>query len=409
MKKKLVFVESNTTGTGEIFINYCKIMGFQPVLLTNDISRYSNFFKKNVTVIEASTNKIDEVIEICKNLNYKNSGLVGITSSSQYYIYSAAVVANFLDLPGPNPLSIKTALNKYILKKKLSDNNIPTPKFVKVDSASDAKEYSEKFDFPVVVKPVLSSGSEGVKLCYSPSEVFSHSKNLLKIKKNSRGQKNPLYVLIEEFAIGDEYSVESIGDHNINIVGITKKYVSKEPYFVEIGHDYPAILKKKSENKIIELTKSALKTLELDWGPSHTEIRLTKDGPKIIEINPRLAGGMIPKLVKLSQGIDLIKNSLNLAIGEKISDSEKNYNFYTSIRFLIPYRNGRIKYIKGLNRVMNYTSIEEIKIYDKIKNFDKLNHNFNDRIGHIISKNREYIESRNVIEEALNEIRIVQG
>ena len=47
----------------------------------------------------------------------------------------------------------------------------------------------------------------------------------------------PDEVLIEEYLQGPEYSVEIFGGE---IIGITRKYLSREPYFVEIGHDFPA-------------------------------------------------------------------------------------------------------------------------------------------------------------------------
>jgi biotin carboxylase len=91
-------------------------------------------------------------------------------------------------------------------------------------------------------------------------------------------------------------SVETValaaGD--VRVIGITAKHLSPPPLFVEIGHDFPAALDQNESATVHKTALSALAAVGFDFGPAHTEIRLTQEGPVVVEINPWLAGGMIP-------------------------------------------------------------------------------------------------------------------
>ena len=66
------------------------------------------------------------------------------------------------------------------------------------------------------------------------------------------------------------------------------------------------------------LATAAHEALGLGFGPAHTEIRLGPQGPVVIEVNPRLAGGQIPTLVRLATGIDLVGATVDAVIGEGV-------------------------------------------------------------------------------------------
>src|SRR5262249_54068333 len=150
------------------------------------------------------------------------------------------------------------------------------------------------------------------RLCRSAAEVKAHAARLLAHATNERGQATPAEVLIEEFVRGPEYSVEVF---NGQAVGVTRKHLSPAPYFVEIGHDFPAALPAAARASLAEIATAAVHAIGLTWGPAHVELRLAAAGPVVIEINPRLAGGFIPELVRLSTGLDLIEATVALAAG----------------------------------------------------------------------------------------------
>ncbi|MCS0465491.1 hypothetical protein LV178_08515, partial [Burkholderia mallei] len=59
----------------------------------------------------------------------------------------------------------------------------------------------------------------------------------------------------------------------------------------------------------------ALDALGYAFGPAHTELRVRGDTVTIIEINPRLAGGLIPVLLGEVFDVDLLDHVLDMWLG----------------------------------------------------------------------------------------------
>jgi len=122
-------------------------------------------------------------------------------------------------------------------------------------------------------------------------------------------------VLVEEFLTGPEISVEAFshrGRHTV--VAMTDKYLLGDG-FVEIGHSVPAQLSEATRREAAELTVELLTAVGLTEGPSHTEIKLTERGPRIVESHNRTGGDFIPDLVKLTYGVDLLRLAVAVPLG----------------------------------------------------------------------------------------------
>ena len=132
-----------------------------------------------------------------------------------------------------------------------------------------------------------------------------------------------------------------------------------------------------------------LSEVGLDTCFLHIEFKIIRDKIEIIEINPRLCGGNLPSLINYSLKIDLIKNFIKLFKKKNINKNlfKKNFkNIECVIFYIIPKSNKKIKNVK-FKRI---NGICETKIYkDKLINFLKIQNNFEDRIGHIIYKDKK--------------------
>src|SRR5690349_21706133 len=107
MTSPFMFVESNTTGTGKIFLRRAAELGFRPWFLTRDPNRYS-FLSTPTRSIEQicdiriiDTQNWEHLLTFCQEVNERHP-LAGIFSSSEYFIATAARLANQLGLPGAN-------------------------------------------------------------------------------------------------------------------------------------------------------------------------------------------------------------------------------------------------------------------------------------------------------------------
>ena len=395
MSTRLVLIESNTSGTGRLFARAAMQQGARPILLTDDPSRYKYINEEQLEVLQINTQDEDAIFDACMKLK-REAGVAGITSSSEYFIVTAAVLASKLGLPGAPPEVIRTCRDKQAQRVRLQEAGVGIPGFRSVRSVGQALQTAESLGFPVVVKPVSESGSAGVKLCSDRNEVAQHTESLLNQKRNERGIAIPNRILVEEFANGPEYSVETFGPH---VIGITQKHIGQRPHFVEVGHDYPASISSATEEIIIREITRAAKAVGLTWGPAHYELRLTPAGPKIIEVNPRLAGGYIPELVRLATGIDLVTETIRIALGQE-PQLQPRHRRYASIRFILSPHEGQLAEWNGVDCAQRVPGVHEVQSYAKPGDWLRVRGDFRDRIGHVVATGETAAVCRETVEQA---------
>ena len=377
---EVLFIESNTSGTGRIFARMARECGYRPVVFAESPSRYSFLQQDEVECVTCETSSLPRLMDAVGERS-REARVAGIFSSSEYFIHTAAQLAQEYGLPAPDAEALQQCRNKWRQRTLLHNAGFHAPKFQLAHSMEEAQTALDKVPLPVVLKPLFGSGSFGVRLCKTRAEVAEHGNFLLHRTENERGIPTPPEFLVEEYMVGPEFSVEGF---NGKAVGITRKHVSGEPFFVELGHDFPAVLPPETAAHIVEVTEAALKKMRLTWGPVHVELRLTEKGAAIIEINPRLAGGFIPEIVRLAYGVDLVKATLMLAAGEA-PEMAVDRRRYASIRFMTPRRDGGIHRIAGLDEARQTPGVSQAEMYAGAGERIKVQHDFRDRMGHVIA------------------------
>jgi argininosuccinate lyase len=397
----LIFVESNTTGTGRLFIRAAAECGYSPALLAAQPERYSFVQEEPVCLVKCDTGSFSELCKSIDKLEHK-APVAGILSSSEYFAGTAAALAAEYRLPGPDPDALQVCRNKWKQRQILRAAGLLTPKFERTFSLEETREILKTIPLPVIVKPAQGSGSVGVRLCRTSEEFAEHAGLLLQQTVNERGMPMFAELLIEEYIIGPEFSAEAFQGA---VIGITRKHVSAEPFFVELGHDFPAGLPADVDKDIINVAQDALRALGLTWGPLHIELRLTPNGPMIIEVNPRLAGGFIPEIVRLALGIDVVRETVRLAAGEK-PELRSRQRMSASIRFVTPGKNGTIHEISGIAAALRTAGVVDVQMYRKRGDRVQIENDFRDRIGHVVSCAEGPTVAANAAESARNLIEI---
>jgi cysteine synthase A len=102
------------------------------------------------------------------------------------------------------------------------------------------------------------------------------------------------------------------------VVCVVAKRVTQPPYCAELGHLAPARLAERERCALAEYARQVLDALEMHAGVSHGEYRLTEEGPMLMEVAGRPAGGSIPRLVDLVTGCNLYRAELSAATGTPI-------------------------------------------------------------------------------------------
>lgn len=222
-------------------------------------------------------------------------------------------VAAVLDVPAPNMIT-ENFRDKSLMRQVLRKAGLLTPRYWAASSMEELHAIGVS-EWPLVVKPVDYGGSSGVRLVHDWQELEqAFMQNVVKSPRRK--------CLIEEYVEGPEYSVETVtwrGGRHVTL-GITKKYTTKPPCFVEVGHTFPAPLQADEEEMLISLTHRALDVLGMEAGASHLELKMTERGPVMIEVAGRLGGDFIPDLVTLSTEQNPYLCELHAITGEEVPE-----------------------------------------------------------------------------------------
>jgi biotin carboxylase len=326
----------------------------------------------------------------------EGASLAGLVTSSEYFVAVTARAATRLGLPGADPGAVERCRDKRRQRAALAGSGVAVPAFAANGTPEEAVEAAIAIGFPVVVKPADGTGSRGVRLCCDPAEVADHTAGLLAVRHDERGQPTIPAVLVEEYVTGPEVSVETFGTE---IVGVTAKHLGRLPSFVECGHDFPA------DPGPGALAVAALEALGLGFGPAHTEIRLGGREPVVIEVNPRLAGGRIPTLVRLATGIDLVGATIDAVVGASRPLPEPGAG-HASIRFLVPPRAGRVRRTAGVAAAAAVPGVVDVAIAARPGQRVGGTGSFLDRIGHVIAAAPTAVAARTAAETALERLEV---
>ncbi|MBN6886061.1 biotin carboxylase [Cytobacillus horneckiae] len=399
----LLFIESNTTGTGKKAFDVAKKLGYKGLLLTNDFSQYNDF--EGIEYVICDTNNIKELSATIEYIGIES--IVGILSTSEYYIEISAELAKQYGYDINNPTFIKNYRDKALLRTKLSKKKqIKQPKYKIIEKHTDLKNYNDNINFPCIVKPSMDSGSNDVKLCFNTEEVYNHVKVILEKDTNMRNQKMHPKVLIEEYIEGSEYSVEFfVNKEELNLIGITEKTTMGTPFFVEYRHIFPALISQDIKELILKTVSNATDELGYLRGALHAEIKIYKGDCYIIEINPRLAGGMIPELVKESAGIDILEQHI-LSILNKREIENIHIKSFSGIQFITAPSDGILEQINGIEEIKKLPEFHLASINAKSGANVRKAKNSSDRLGYFILNSNSYKELNDKLNLIIEKINI---
>lgn len=247
----------------------------------------------------------DAILARCREL-----GICGVCSiASDLAAVTVNHVAYHLGLVGNSPEATARSTNKHLMREAFAAGGDPSPQSILVDADTDLARLA--LSYPVIVKPTDRSGSRGICKLNGPEGLAAAVRAALAESLEHKA-------LIEEFAEGQEYSVEYLsyrGAHHF--LALTLKYTTGAPHFIETGHLEPAPVSPDTLARVQAVVTHALDTLGLENGASHTELKIAPDGRiRLIEVGGRMGGDCIGSdLVRYSTGLDFVRMVIDVACG----------------------------------------------------------------------------------------------
>ena len=306
----------------EPLIQKAKSMGLETHVFAwaaGDVGEKSADFFYPISIVEK-----EEILNKCREI-----GISGIcTIASDLAAITVNYVAANMGLVGNTLEATEYSTNKHAMRLRFEKNGDPSPVSIKVFPDTDLSKL--QLSYPVIVTPLDRSGSRGI----TKLESFQGLENAIKIAADQGFEKA---ALVEEFATGQEYSVECISYGGVHhFLAITEKYTTGAPHFIENGHIEPAPIDTELLGKVKKVVFHALDSLMIRNSASHSEINIDKNkNIKIIEIGGRMGGDFIgSSLVSISTGIDFVKAVIQVAMGEIPDLTSETVPCTAGVRFI---------------------------------------------------------------------------
>ena len=184
-------------------------------------------------------------------------------------------------------------------------------------------------------------------------------------------EKNPdETIIIEEYIDGNQYLVEAlIYNNKIMIAGIIEQEITQGKRFIITGYGVLADVPNHLKAGVEQVLQSIISQLGIKNGALHLELRRTKGGWKLIEINPRISGGAMNEMIYAAFGFNLVEETLKLYLGDNPSVIPRCRN-YVFTQHVIVSKKGILEKVTGKRRAIRSPGV--VKVYVKPKKGTKL-------------------------------------
>ncbi len=291
MKKLLLVIPENSYKSND-FVTSAEKLDLDFLVIT-DSQQVSGQFSDTVII-----HSFDKELE--NDVREKLQDVTHVLPVDHSALKFSAYLVDLLNAKGNNTKSINTAMNKFESRKIF--NSISE---IKIQNAIVKKiEDIEIFineNGTSVLKPIYGTASKSV------IKVESFQENRTAVEKLMQDCSDQ-DLIIEKFVDGSEYALEgNLINSELNKIVIFDKPINyKEPYFEESIYIAPTEIPDKTQKKIVNLIGKACKKLGLENGPVHIEFKIHNNEIFIIEINPRMIGGLCSRCLSFG----LFKTSL---------------------------------------------------------------------------------------------------
>lgn len=261
----------------------------------------------------------------------------GITTFSESRLTWTAALAHRRGAAFLSPETARAVTDKHTQRHLLAGAGVQHTRCRIVRGTADLAAALADVGLPAILKPRHGAASAYTCRIDSGAEAGSRLRDFL--------AAGPRDFVVEQFLTGDpsvagsrwgDYvSVESVtSGGETRHLEVTGKFPLAAP-LRETGYVVPSTLGPAAAAQVLDLTSAALAALGVRDGVTHVELKLTADGPRVIEVNGRL-GGYVADLVRRARGFDLVRTALVAALGRHGDAAPASYRRHAFQYFLMP-------------------------------------------------------------------------
>ncbi|GKV57547.1 hypothetical protein NCCP2222_34940 [Sporosarcina sp. NCCP-2222] len=301
----IVFIESVQFGAAKDALEASKQLGYTPILLTEKRSIAIHALEWGSTDliyhIDLTETRIRDVLD---HLRKEGHHLQAVISFVDPYVSLAARLSNEYCQTDLSADALGYMENKIHTRHALASLGV-NPIFSDI-----TEELQPAVSFPAVIKSSFSKGSRDVYYVRTAEELATARYKLTSRHKDT-------VILLEAYMEGSQYIVEVVVRDNLpHIVAVAEQDVTNEGKFIVTGYSIGNILTKKEYDELLKVVGKIVGSLHITNAAFHLEMRLTSQGWKLIELNPRMAGFTMNQMIDKAYGINLAKETVRFYAGQ---------------------------------------------------------------------------------------------
>ncbi|MDH2393858.1 ATP-grasp domain-containing protein [Streptomyces sp. HNM0663] len=260
--------------------------------------------------------------------------VAGVLTWDEMQVRVAAEVGAELGVATMPVEAARACRDKARQRERFQATGVASARHLLVGSVAEAVTAADTIGYPVVLKPRGQAASIAVRIVRSEAEL---RETFALVRDAENPSIEDRLVLVEEFLAGPEIAVDSwVLDGRVVPFSISAKRTDYPPYFEEVAHVVGKVLDAKTEAAVREVVIAANEALGIDRAVTHTELMLTADGPKVVEVNGRLGGDLIPHLAEIAVPGLSIGGVLGAVATGRAPEPMPEPDRLVGIRFLYP-------------------------------------------------------------------------
>ncbi len=274
----------------------------------------------------------------------------------------AALLCEYLYLPGNAPEAVRQTRDKLAFRNLLRRGGLHCPEFRHLDSDTEPALLPPPLEFPAVVKPRRLGASRGVIRADTLHEYAQAVRWARGIQARADRDATELGLIVEGFIPGSEHALEGLLQHGqLRVLALIDKPDPLDgPHFEETLYVTPSRLARATQDAIAAAVQRACALAGLDSGPIHAEMRVNAEGVWLLEIAARSIGGLCGRMLRPALGMSLeeliLRGALNLPLPEP-GRAEAN-----GVMMIPVPQQGILQGVRGLEEASTVAGVSAIQI-----------------------------------------------
>lgn len=372
--RTIVFLGTFKSGSSREAIKAADKLGYYTVLYTDR----SNYLENRTSFPDVhlmqlcDLGNLEEIKQDIRRLLLNGIEICAIVSFIEPYCHAACLMAEEF---GVNRFSMEAiyAMQDKIVSRQTLSASLYNPHFSILNEGDTLSSMPMKMNgrFPFILKSPNSSGSKDVFKIENPKHFTRYMKKIF--------QKSNEPILAEEFLDGPQYLVEVIvHQKKVHMIAVIQQEITHDRRFIVTGYNLLLDLPADFYKSLREAVEGIVVTHGMETGACHLELRhvwkkkavrivyeandwgdLEQKQWKLVEINPRISGGGMNRLLEISLGFSLVEETLKLALGQE-PNLLPRHKHYTFAQYVILSESGILEKITGRKIASNCPGVQEV-------------------------------------------------